>query len=65
MKLQDKQEVDFDDALWNSQCNKCSEILQWGFEPDADGSHYFAQCCGLAYRMNFPKGMIEIFEIRE
>jgi hypothetical protein len=45
-------EAVFQDALYRGACGDCGEGLEWEANFDADGTTYFARCCGHHYWMS-------------
>jgi len=54
----------FYDALYKAQCKTCKCELEWDANFDADGTTYYADCCGLDYYMK-PESVVVSVEDRE
>lgn len=46
-----QQDLPFRDALYRARCGICGEGLEWAASFDADGTSYYASCCGRDYWM--------------
>lgn len=53
------------DVIYNYVCAKCKNKLEWTYHPDADGSHYTAQCCGIKTSFYLTHGKIETEPVEE
>lgn len=51
-------EVDFRQALYHGVCGDCKDGLEWEANFDADGTTYFAKCCGHRYSMRPSKVVV-------
>lgn len=55
----EKQEVDFQRALYAGKCGVCGESLSWEASFDADGTSYYAECCQMDYYMSPSKVIVQ------
>lgn len=61
MKIEQGKEYEFHKCLYEGQCADCESKLEWEAYFDADGTQYFANCCGKHYWLN-PSKVIANYE---